>query len=231
MLNYYLATVQGILNDPNNQFYTVANLTSWINDARYQVAGQSNCVQDNGVATLLAGTSQVQLNAITALGGTGYSVALNVQSVSLYLNGENLLLEGRPWPWFNAYYNNGAATLATGQPTVWSQLTQGATGTLVFNPVADTNYSVVVQAGFLPAQLLTDLTPEVIPYPWTDAVPYFAAYLSYMNAQKGEDAGRMLQQYQQYMSFARTGVTPDVLPGNFPDRVMQISSPRAGGDG
>jgi len=66
----------------------------------------------------------------------------------------------------------------------------------------------------LPITLVSDGTAEAIPYPWTDAVPYFAAYLALLSAQspaRTADADRMMQRYELFMGRARQFSNPDVL--------------------
>ena len=49
-------------------------------------------------------------------------------------------------------------------------------------------------------------TPEAIPYLWTDAVPFFAAYYALLSAQAGQrqgDADRMFARYQEFTNRAR----------------------------
>ena len=54
-----------------------------------------------------------------------------------------------------------------------------------------------------PIVLVDDTTAEAIPYPWTDAVPYYAAYLAYLDAQRADDSDRMFKQYEMFMKRAR----------------------------
>lgn len=223
VLATYLSETELLLNDLSNQFYSAADLTAYINKARAQIAAESNALLATVSATLPAAASALGLSTIT--GGIGYSTALNIRTVSVLIGLRQAVLEGRPWVWFKNYYLNGAPSTATGVPTVWAQLKQGTTGDLHFSPAADVAYSLLVEASFLPAVLVSDADPEVIAYPWTDAICYYAAYLAYLNAQKPEGAARMLQQYRQYLQFARTGITPDVLPVNFPTQVDTIIPP------
>jgi len=58
-----------------------------------------------------------------------------------------------------------------------------------------------------------DTDIEAIPYLWTDAVPYFAAYLALMSAQTNmrmEQAQRYFQLYQTFVQRARQAATPAV---------------------
>jgi hypothetical protein len=49
-----------------------------------------------------------------------------------------------------------------------------------------------------------DTTPEALPYPWTDAVPYYAAYLAFMNSRRPMEAGNMFSIFENLMKRARS---------------------------
>jgi hypothetical protein len=58
-----------------------------------------------------------------------------------------------------------------------------------------------------------------VPVIWTDAVPYFAAYLALMSAQTNarlEYAKQMFGLYQEFVDRARRASTPLTLPGIYP---------------
>jgi hypothetical protein len=126
------------------------------------------------------------------------------------------LLDARSWPWFNTYQLTGLNLAAVGAPTVWSQQAQGVQGSLWFSPTPNGTVALTVEAAWIPIPLVNDSTVEVLSYPWTDAVPYFAAYLAYENAQRLDDAKRMLGLFNAFMVAARIGVTPMVGAPSWP---------------
>ena len=68
---------------------------------------------------------------------------------------------------------------------------------------------------WVPMALETDADPEAIPYLWTDAVPFYAAWLALLASQTGARSGeadKMLQRYGEMMTAARRSATPDILP-------------------
>jgi hypothetical protein len=62
--------------------------------------------------------------------------------------------------------------------------------------------------------LASDATIEAIPYPWTEAVPFYAAWLALMTVQRQADADKMMVRYMELMSRARQETTPTFLPEN-----------------
>ena len=89
------------------------------------------------------------------------------------------------------------------------------TGSIFVDPLPDTGYVAKLDAVCYPVDLVDDTTPEAIPYPWTDAVPFFAAYyalLSSQNATRQADADRMMARYSEFVSRARRTSNASVLP-------------------
>jgi hypothetical protein len=63
-------------------------------------------------------------------------------------------------------------------PFWFSQYGQGVNGSFYLYPLPDQIYPMEFDSLLIPADLVDDSTPEVIPYPWTDAVPFWAAWLA-----------------------------------------------------
>lgn len=76
-------------------------------------------------------------------------------------------------------------------PTVGSQYGQGVNGSLYLYPIASQAYPYECDCFCLPIDLVDDTTFEAIPQPWTDSIPYYAAYLAYLYMQQANDAKGM----------------------------------------
>ena len=63
-----------------------------------------------------------------------------------------------------------------------------------------------------PILLADDTTPEAIPYPWTEAIKYYAAMLAYRDAQRSDDAEKMNKEYTATMTEARAISEPAFVP-------------------
>jgi len=216
MLTLYLTRTQQLLQNPgaSTQLYSTSDLTSYINVARGQLAGETECIRAYSTLQMTAGTGVYGFSSITGL-PTGAAGVFNVRGATLNIGNGQVWMEPRPFPYFQLYYlNNPVPVLA--QPTVYSQFGQGVNGTLYFNPTPDQNYVMNVDCVCYPAALSTDTDPEAIPYPYTDSVPYYAAYLAYLSAQRAADADRMWQQYQLFSSRARQISNGSVNPGQYP---------------
>ena len=66
-----------------------------------------------------------------------------------------------------------------------------------------------------PVVLVDDTTAEAIPYPWTDCVPYFAAYLALMNSRRPEEAANMFKLYETFMKRARSFSESTFVPSYY----------------
>ena len=94
-------------------------------------------------------------------------------------------------------------------PTICSQYGQGAGGTLYTYPIASQTYQFDLDCFCLPLDLTADGDPEAIPDPWTDAVPWYAAHLAYLELQNLNAAKFYYDMYinmlHRYSSAARVG--------------------------
>jgi hypothetical protein len=142
----------------------------------------------------------------------GVSSILAVRSG--YISGSGAALDFRPFEWFSAYCK---WSTAVGRPVSMAQQAQGAFGNLWFCPIPNAGYEAFFDAVGLPVNLADDTTPDAIPFPWSDAVPFYAAWLCMMNAQRQADADSFFGRYEQIMMrLARMGATPSELPDNVP---------------
>lgn len=85
-------------------------------------------------------------------------------------------------------------------PTMGAQFGQGAAGSLFLYPIASQSYSMEWDCTFLPADLNTNLDPEAIPLPWTDAVPMLAAWYCFTELQNYNAAAYHLSIYEKFLS-------------------------------
>jgi hypothetical protein len=94
-------------------------------------------------------------------------------------------------------------------PTVCAQYGQGTNGSLYLYPIASQPFQIEADCFCLPADLITDQDEEAIAGPWTEAVPYFAAHMCYLELQNLNSAKFYLDLYDsmvhRYSSYARPG--------------------------
>lgn len=217
-LTAYQSAVQNLIQAPSAPIPLIgsAQLTVYINDARVKVATEGECIRNYATLALASGTIQYPFSGIVISGAapTGIQGPMAVRYANYKVaNGARPVLP-RPWPWFNFYYL-GNPTPAAGPPSIYSQFGQGALGSLFINPPPDIAYSLNLDVACLPIPLVDDTTTEAIPATWTDAVPFYAAWLALLSMQRPADADTMLQRFTMLMAMARAEATPSVLSGNY----------------
>lgn len=230
-LNGYVSATQRLLSNPAapTTLYSTADIQSYVNTARLQMAGETECVR--GIATL-AVTGATNTYAFSAVAGlpTGAQAIYSVRQI-LRVSGTGQVYMGpRPYPWAQLYWLNNAAPVA-GTPTEWSQFKIGVQGSLVLDKTPDTSYTLNLDAVLEPSVLTSDGDPELIPDRYTDAIPYFAAYYAYMSAQRQSDADLMYGRYKDFVKRAQMIAVPNILPDIYDQHMEQPAPPSGGGGG
>lgn len=225
MLNSYLAATQRLLQNPAApiSLYSTADLTTYINTARGQLAGEGECIRALGTVNTIYQQRNYNFSAVT-IGVTGIAGAIHVRSLRYAVGSGYQWISPRGWEWFEFYYLNTPVP-DSGAPTDWAQYGQGSapppsgssgSGSFYVNPLPDIVYALTADCVCFPSALATDADPELIPYLWTDAVPYYAAYLALMSAQVNNrmaEAEKMFGLYQTFVQRARQAANPSLLRG------------------
>ncbi len=225
MLAYYQLQTNRLLQYPaaTSALYQTADLNSWINIARGQLAGEAECVRAIGTLQCVPGVRNYPFSAIL-LGTpslTGIQGPINIRRISYNVGsaGQKFLFV-RSWEWFDHYHMNNPNP-QNGVPVVWSQFGQGASGTgamsnsgtgsilsgsFFLDPPPDINYTLNIDCVCYPQLVAADTDLEAIPYLFTDAVPFFAAYFALLSAQTNAriaDAEKYYGHYSQFLQRAR----------------------------
>ena len=221
MLTAYLTQTQRLLQNPpaSQQLYSTSDLTAYINLARGQLALEEACIRVLGTLSITSATNPYAFTSIVTSGTTGVQGVNLVRMATYNVSGGQKFIVPRPWEWYNRYLAC-QISIANAPPQQWSQYAQGSKGSLYFYPVPDTTYSVNLDTVCYPINLTLDTDPEAIPYPWTDAIPYYAAYFAYMSAQREDDADKMFAKYEIFATRARKLSTPEVLGDQYSQKGM-----------
>ena len=229
MLTTYLLATRSLLQLPGSNstsLYSDVDLTRFINTARGQVAGEGECIRVHGTIPTVVGQESYTFAAINvgAPATTGVRGVINIQSMHYVVGNGQLWLTPRAWAWFSLYNRNNAAP-QPGPPKEWAQFGQGAApsgiantqisgGSFYISPLPDDIYTLNCNTICYPQALALDTDVEALPYYWTDAVPFFAAYFALMSAQTNArmaDAAQMYKgHYNEFMSRARNQSNPSV---------------------
>lgn len=232
MLNQYLTQTAQLLQNPAapTPLYSTANLTQFINTARGQLAAESECIRLYTSQNLTVAARVFPFSGFTIPSGQGIEAPIKVNTLWYSVASGQKWITPRSFEWFGLYSLNHPVP-ASGQPARWAQYGQGVSGTIYIDPLPDNAYLVFADTVCYPIALATDSDVEAIPYLWTDAVPYFAAYLALLSSQgtaRMQDAQRMFQLYEEFTNRARRFATPGLLPGNYPQNADPTMSAQLG---
>jgi hypothetical protein len=117
------------------------------------------------------------------------------------------------WSDFQARFRiyNGTFYGAISEPGWYAQYGEGPLGSLYLAPIPSQAMPIEVDLSCIPNPLSTDNDIEAIPYPWTDAVTYWAAVLCLLQQQRREDAQAMAQLFNSDMPMCASVVCPQML--------------------
>lgn len=232
MLTQYQNATTRLLQNPAAPvtLYATADINTWINTARFQMAGEEFCVRALATQNTVSGQVAYPFSGLS-LGTpamTGIQSVINVRRINYASGSGQRQLVFRAWEWFDYYHLNNPVP-SSGPPKTWAQYQQGAApnvpagtgssttgagGTFYIDPAPDDIYALTCDCATLPQTLASDADIEAIPYPWTDAVPYLAAWYALLSAQtnaRTADAERMYNYYTEFRDRARKASNSPVL--------------------
>lgn len=234
MLDTYVDRTQQLLQLPQapDALYGEDDVISWINVARGQLAGEAECIRTIGTISTVVAQRPYAFSAINTgvSATTGIQGAIHVRRINYAVGDGQRQLTARGWEWFDLYHLNNPVPV-NGAPSVWAQYAQGAApgssgsgagGSFYLDPPPDDIYTLYCDCVCWPNALALDADVEAIPFLWTDAVPYYAAYLALMSAQSNAriaDAERLFNQYSLFVQRARQFSNPSLLRSQYQQSV------------
>lgn len=223
----YQSLTQQYVNDVSAQQFTTANLDNYINIARGQLAAAAQCIRYTGSFETASGMQNYPVASIAptvALPGVGAAGPLNVRQLALSIqNAGQVWLETRPWEWAWFYWFSQPYQ-PEGPPARWSVQEPGPAGAIFLSPTPDSAYTLYADCVGLPNLLVNQGDIEVIPYPWIDSVPYFAAYVAFVSVNRWADAQEVLMRWEGFAAWAVKTVVPTVLPMYAPGGAAAVNA-------
>jgi hypothetical protein len=232
MLSRYITDVQNLLNDNQGQFFPLPTVTNYINKSRRRIAAVSGClrIMPPGVYTVPK-QEQYPFSDWTALvQGVEPQIQsiLHCRSLSVAIGGrwegdsKNGRIIGGGWKpmWRRAVFTDFQARFriysgtflgTISEPGWWTQYNEGAMGRIYLAPIPSQRNPMEVDLTCIPKPLLTDNDLCPIPYPWSDAVVYWAAVLALMQQQRLQDATAVAQTFNAEMPLCAAVVCPQLI--------------------
>lgn len=228
MLAQYISDTQDLINDPGGQFFKLPRLISFINRSRRRVAAASGCLRVIPPGVTTEPNQEIyrveDWNSLVQTSMPGVQSILFVRSISIGIGGswQGGDIVGGSWkpmwrriPWsdfqarFRIYGRTFYGTIS--DPGWWAQLGSGNSAHIYLAPIPAMKQPMELDVTCVPAPLQTDADPEPIPYPWTDAVAYWAGVMCMLQQQRNQDATALTQLFNTDLPFAASVVCPQFL--------------------
>ena len=188
-LSDYITDCRRLLHDATGAFYSDAELTDYINDARYRICRDTGCLRQLQPDTAV--TSQEVYTFATLPNGSN---TFDVLNINLYWGNTRISLRYLPWTQFNnelRFWQN-----YVGRPIAFSMYGQN---TYYIAPVPQQNYVIELDTVVLPNALVDNTTTEQIPAWFTSPISYYASHIAKFKEQSFGESEIFRQQYIQKM--------------------------------
>lgn len=204
-LGQYLTDTRRLLHDANSNFYSDAELTDYINAARDRVTADTGCSRALQTYSLVTG-QETYLYSALPLGAR----TIDVINLTLLWGNMRIPMNCMPFTDFNAKLRVWQTYL--GRPVVFSIYGQS---TVYVGPVPDQVYvsewDTVVQP--LPLSSASDVDTILVPY--TEPIPYYAAYKAKYKEQSYQEAQMFHEEYKSKVFVALRSAMTRRLPSAY----------------
>jgi hypothetical protein len=223
MLNQYVTETQELLNDQLGQFFKLSQVTRYVNKSRRRIAGASGCIRCMPPGTQTHPQQEVYpfsdwISLIQGvMPGVESILACRSLAVAIGPGGWKPLWRRIVWTDFQSRFRIYNKTFfgTISEPGWYAQYGAGPLGALYLAPIPSQATPIEVDLTLIPAPLLSDDDPEIIPYPWADAVPYWAAMLLLLAQQRGEDAKSMALLFNAELPMCASVVCPTMIQSTY----------------
>jgi len=185
-LSNYITDTRRLLHDVNGNFWTDAELTSYINEGRANTVRDSGCKRVLQSYTLTVGVETISFSDLPQSTNT-----IDIININLYWGDSRWPLYYMAWTDFNAqlrFWQN-----YNGRPIGFSMY---GIKTIYIGPKPDQAYVIELDTVVLPTDMVAGADVETdIPTPFTEAVPYFAAHKAKFQEQSYGESEIFKQQY------------------------------------
>lgn len=219
MLTNYITEVQNLLNDSQGQFFSVPTITNYINRARRRIAYMSGCLRVVPPGTQTVMNQEVYrfsdwiplLQAV--MPGVQSAIFCRSLSVAIGPGSWKPMWKRLPWTDFQSRFRiyNQTFVGAYSEPGWWAQFGLGPNAVIYLAPIPSLAMPMEVDLTCIPQPLLNDQDLDPIPYPWQDAVAYWAATMCLLQQQRPQDAQAMAQLFANDLPMCASVVNPQMV--------------------
>ena len=235
MLAQHQADTQDLLNDAGGQFFPIPTLNRYINRSRRRIAAVSGCLRVVPPGTITKPNQEIypfedwralaqgimpQAQSILAcrsltvgIGGRWQQDPADNDRWKIMGGSWKPMWRRLVWTDFQARFRIYGGTFygVISEPGWWTQYGEGPLGAVYLAPIPSQEMPMEVDLTLSPSPLLTDTDFEPIPYPWVDAVAYWAAVMCLMQQQRKEDATAMAQMFNTELPLCASVVCPQLI--------------------
>jgi hypothetical protein len=205
-LTDYTTSTQNLLHDSTFRFWSQTQLTLFINQARNKVAGDTLCLRQlMTTINLPQGQEQfpVQATAATASNYPAGSTVVQVMGITVYWN----TLRVKLYDWSFTKLDAFLRSLQNYQQTPFAFARIGVLNVFIA-PIPQQAYNSDWECAITPLPLTSDATVDQLVQPYTEAVPYYAAYKAKIYQQSLGEAEYFMRLYKREVLVAnRTWLT------------------------
>lgn len=176
-------------------------------------SGATAIAQTTAINITIQGQEIYPFSQIPLANFPGVGSVLNVRSISVIFANWRYSCLRYPFQQYQAYIRRYPQDYQY-VPEVFSQVGQGTSGTLYGYPIANAAYQLEMDCICLPADLISNDSPEALPDPWTDAVPFLASYYCMLELANLNGARFYKQEYDDFVHRYSAGARPGGVPVN-----------------
>jgi hypothetical protein len=204
-LSAYLTATRQLLRDSSGSLYTDADLTAFLNRAMRQRDLDLGLNRIRILQALTTGVYDYTFAAIAATGtvldGNSNAILQDLLSITVIPLGGASSSVRYPlarWP-----YSKLAFMLSTSYPTYPVCYALYGPTTIMFAPPPAQNYQTEFDFTCYSPDLVNPTDADIMPYPFTDPVPFMAAAFAKMQAQRFDEAESFSGVYKERMNRVR----------------------------
>ena len=184
-LAQYISEVRRLLHDASGNYWPDSELTDYINDGRNQVVGDTGCNRVLQSTTFTAGQEAYLYTAFPKAANT-----IDILNVTILWGNSRIVLGQMSFSEFNPKFRTYQNLQS--RPVVFAKYGQGA---IYIGPIPDQTYSVELDTVCLPAALVAQTDVDVLVFPYSTPVAYYAAHKAKYKEQSYTEAQTFHQEY------------------------------------
>lgn len=207
-LSTYITQTRRLLHDANGTFWSDSELTDYINTGRKKVSLDTACLRSLETVTLTSGTESYGVQLVTSK----LDRCIDVVNIAVLWGNQRVPLMQMVWTDFQAnmrvwanFQNMPAAYSKYGAPI----------GKIYIGPVPNQDYTSYWDVFYIPEDLESDSDTDELTWPFSDPVPYYAAYTAKHKEQAYGEASLYEQQYARKAAWAIQSTFTRVMPNPY----------------